>query len=70
MEEIIPEIDRELILSELTEERRLRSSNKAHNEIYVLDARSAPNTMREIGRLREIAFRSAGGGTGKACDID
>jgi len=26
--------------------------------------------MREIGRLREIAFRSAGGGTGKECDID
>jgi hypothetical protein len=26
--------------------------------------------MREVGRLREIAFRTAGGGTGKACDID
>lgn len=26
--------------------------------------------MREIGRLREIAFRTAGGGTGKDCDID
>ncbi len=70
MEEIISEIPRNLILAELTEERRLRSSNKAHNEIYVLDAHNAPNTMREIGRLREIAFRAAGGGTGKACDID
>ena len=26
--------------------------------------------MKEIGRLREIAFRTAGGGTGKAMDID
>ena len=26
--------------------------------------------MREIGRLREIAFRGAGGGTGKELDID
>ncbi len=26
--------------------------------------------MREIGRLREIAFREAGGGTGLECDID
>ena len=26
--------------------------------------------MKEIGRLREMAFRTAGGGTGKAMDID
>ena len=26
--------------------------------------------MKEIGRLREIAFRTAGGGTGKSMDID
>lgn len=70
MEEIIPKIDRELILSELTPERLLRQTNKANNLIYVVDAHSAPNTMREIGRLREIAFRVSGGGTGKGCDID
>ena len=56
--------------SELTRERFLRKTNKGGNEIYVVDGREAPNVMREIGRLREIAFRSAGGGTGKACDID
>ncbi|MDE6812182.1 MAG: GNAT family N-acetyltransferase, partial [Muribaculaceae bacterium] len=70
MEEIIPKIDRDLILAELTPERLLRQTNKANNLIYIIDARTAPNTMREIGRLRELAFRSAGGGTGKACDID
>lgn len=70
MEEIIPKIDRSLILAELTEDKLLRHTNKAHNRLYVVDAHNAPNTMREIGRLREIAFRAAGGGTGKSCDID
>lgn len=70
MQEIIPPVDRGLLVSELTAERLLRISNKAENEIYVIDAFNAPNTMREIGRLRETAFREAGGGTGKECDID
>lgn len=67
---IIEPIPTELIEAELTEERFLRDTNKAANKIYVVDAHNAPNTMREIGRLREIAFRLAGGGTGKDCDID
>lgn len=70
MEEIIPKVDRELLMAELTPDRLLRSTNKAKNCIYVVDAHTAPHTMREIGRLREIAFRAAGGGTGKGCDID
>lgn len=70
MKQIIEPIDKQLILGELTPERLLRHSNKGDNEIYVIDAFNAPNTMREIGRLREIAFREAGGGTGKECDID
>lgn len=70
MQEIIPKVDRALIEAELTPERLLRRSNKGDNEIYVVDAFNAPNTMREIGRLREIAFRDAGGGTGLECDID
>ncbi|MDE6234377.1 MAG: GNAT family N-acetyltransferase [Muribaculaceae bacterium] len=70
MEEIIPKIEREAILAELTPERLLRQTNKANNLIYIIDAHNAPATMREIGRLREEAFRAAGGGTGKECDID
>lgn len=70
MKEIIAPVARELLLEELTPERRLRHTNKGDNEIYVTDAHSCPNTMREIGRLREIAFRDAGGGTGLDCDID
>lgn len=70
MEEIISPISKEVLKSELTQERRLRFTNKSHNEIYVITAHNAPNVMLEIGRLREIAFRAAGGGTGKSVDID
>ena len=70
MEEIIAPIDKEILKSELTEERRMRFTNKSNNEIYVVTAHNAPNVMKEIGRLREIAFRAAGGGTGKSMDID
>ena len=69
-EEIIQPIDKALLKSELTPERQLRMTNKSNNEIYVVTAQDAPNVMKEIGRLREIAFRTAGGGTGKAMDID
>ena len=69
-EEIIQPIDRELLKRELTPERQLRMTNKSHNEIYVVTAQNAPNVMKEIGRLREEAFRTAGGGTGKSMDID
>ena len=69
-QEIIPPVDKQLLKAELTRERQLRMTNKSHNEIYVITAHQAPNVMREIGRLREIAFREAGGGTGKEIDID
>ena len=67
---IIPPVDKELIKAELTPERQLRMTNKSNNAIYIITAHNAPNTMREIGRLREEAFRAAGGGTGKEIDID
>ena len=70
MEDIIAPIDRELLKSELTAERRLRSTNKSHNEIYIVNWKNAPNVLKEIGRLREIAFRAAGGGTGQPLDLD
>ena len=70
MKAIIREVELDLIKQELTSDRLLRKTNKGGNEIYVVNAHNAPNVMREIGRLREIAFRTAGGGTGKDCDID
>ncbi len=70
MEDIIAPIDRETLKAELTPERRLRTTNKSHNEIYIINWKNAPNVLKEIGRLREIAFRAAGGGTGKSLDLD
>ncbi len=67
---IIAPIPAEVLKSELTPERQLRMTNKSNNEIYIVTAHNAPNVLREIGRLREIAFREAGGGTGKDCDLD
>lgn len=69
-QDIIPAVDVSLIESELTPDRHLRATNRAGNHIYVVDAHTAPHTMREIGRLRELSFRAGGGGTGKDCDID
>ena len=70
MEEIIAPIETRLIEEELTRNVFLRTTNKGGNEIYIVDWRNAPNTLREIGRLREIAFRASGGGAGVSCDID
>lgn len=67
---IIPAVSKELLKSELTPEKLLRKTNKGNNEIYIITAHNSPNLMLEIGRLREIAFREAGGGTGKEADID
>ena len=70
MEEIIAPISKEILKSELTEDKRLRRTNKSNNDIYIVTAHNAPNVMKEIGRLREIAFRAGGGGTGLSMDID
>lgn len=71
MEEIVIQpVDKQLLKSELTPSKQLRLTNKSNNEIYIVTAQDSPNVMCEIGRLREIAFRNAGGGTGKALDID
>ena len=70
MEEIIQPIARSLLKAELTKEKLLRRTNKSNNEIYIVTAHDAPQVMREIGRLREVAFRYYGGGTGLAMDID
>jgi hypothetical protein len=70
MQRIIDPVPLDLILQELIPEKRLRMTNKSSNEIYIITAHDSPNTLREIGRLREITFRLAGGGTGKAFDLD
>src|SRR5574344_1856416 len=70
MEDIIKPVPKHLLREELTEDKHLRMTNKSNNQIYVITYQNSPNVMREIGRLREIAFRAAGGGTGVSTDID
>ncbi len=70
MEAVCDAIDKALLITELAKVKLLRKSNKGGNDIYVFTAHQAPNLMREVGRIRELAFRAAGGGTGKSCDID
>ncbi|MFN5889569.1 MAG: GNAT family N-acetyltransferase [Bacteroidota bacterium] len=67
---IIPPIPKEALVSELTEDIFVRPTNNADNEIYIFQGDQKPNLMLEIGRLRELSFRKAGGGTGKSIDID
>jgi hypothetical protein len=70
METVIPPVEKDLLLTELSRAGRVRRTFKGQNEIYITTAKESPNIMQEIGRLREITFRHAGGGTGKSCDID
>ncbi len=70
MEPIIEKIDRDLLIKEFTPNRFIRITNNSNNEIYIFKGNEAPNLMNEVGRLREISFRKAGGGSGKSSDID
>ena len=67
---IIPPVSKELLKSELTPERFLRYTNNGNNLVYLVNHHNAPNVVREIGRLRELTFRAAGGGTGQELDLD
>ncbi|MEN8116722.1 MAG: GNAT family N-acetyltransferase [Bacteroidota bacterium] len=70
MKDIIAPLPKEEIYAELTPEKLLRKTNKGGNEIYIVTAHDSPAIMHELGRLREITFREAGGGTRKESDID
>ena len=70
MSNIIPTENIKRIEQELNENTFVRNTNKANNEIYIVNYHNAPNTVNEIGRLRELTFSEAGGGTGKEIDID
>lgn len=70
LEQIINPVEVSLLKAELTPEKKLCDSHKGGNVLYVIDAHDSPNVMREIGRLREISFREAGGSSGLSMDID
>ncbi|MFZ9027610.1 MAG: GNAT family N-acetyltransferase [Crocinitomicaceae bacterium] len=70
MKDIIAPIDKDILKSELTSDKLLRTTRKGGNEIYTVNIHNSPNVIREIGRLREVTFRNSGGGTGEELDLD
>jgi len=70
MKNIIDPVDKRLLINELTPDKFIRRTNRLNNQLYTVTAHDSPNMMREIGRLRELSFRYAGGGTGEEVDID
>lgn len=70
MQNIIEPVSKDILKAELTPEKLLRKTNKANNELYIVTHKDSPNTMIEIARLREEAYRFSGGGTGQRLDMD
>ena len=70
MKPVVDPLPREQLIAELTKDKLLRRTNNGNNEVYLFDNNSSPLLMHEVGRVREITFRHAGGGTGKELDID
>lgn len=70
-EPVIPPVDPNLLereLAALPPEAFLFSAGEM--EVYATQGREIPNTLREIGRLRELTFRAVGEGTGRTLDTD
>jgi len=67
---IIAPVPKDILIAELSKDKFIRYTKNGKNEIYIVNYHNAPNVLREIGRLREITFRHAGGGTGKEIDLD
>lgn len=70
MKDLLPPIPREEILKELSEDKFVRKTNNGGNELYIFSGDDCPKLMQEVGRLREEAFRHAGGGIGEEMDVD
>ena len=58
-----------LLAAELSEAYMLRKIND-HIQVYLIDGMHCVSVMREVGRLREVAFQFVGEGTGQVRDID
>ena len=67
---IIEPVATSRLKAELNERSFLCDTSHGGFQVYLVDGDFAPSVMQEIGRLRELAFRSNGGGTGKAVDLD
>ena len=70
-EPVAPETPSLLVRGEvraLVSQRKLCQMNEL--TAYIAPGAEIPNTLREIGRLRELAFRAVGEGSGRGLDLD
>ena len=70
MKPVVDQLPKDQIIAELTSDKLLRKTNNGNNEVYIFDNNNSSALMHEVGRVRELTFRHAGGGTGKEIDID
>jgi len=71
MQSIIEGIDKKLLqedINNLSECDKL--IERGDFVVFLSESNKLPNILKEIGRLRELTFRSVGEGTGKAYDLD
>jgi putative hemolysin len=70
-EAIAPEISSEILEKEIAPLREdYRVWVEKNYEVFITPTSLIPNTIREIGRLREVTFREVGEGTNKPLDLD
>ena len=67
---IIDAVPHELILKEISQIDSYKTLSYDNFDCFVVGSDIIPNILREIGRLREITFRSVGEGTNKSIDLD
>lgn len=68
---LAPAISSEILAGELASLAADRClAENADFGVYLVHAGESPNLLQELGRLREVTFRAAGEGTGKARDLD
>lgn len=67
---IVPETEVEAIVEDLHRNQNQCIASKGSFQVFALQKSKAENVIREIGRLREITFRSVGEGTGNSIDLD
>ncbi len=71
LERLAPPVEPDILVAELhalSDEEVLLESGIYR--VYCARAENIPNTLAELGRLREETFRAVGEGTGQASDID
>lgn len=69
-EEIVPPVDNNVIENEIAGIEDRKTISYDNFDCYVAESSAIPGVLREIGRLREVTFRSVGEGTNKSIDLD